>query len=795
MKLSKFLIFCSVIAAFCGVFGFAEDSYAAIVYINSSTGNDTTGDGSSGTPYKTFHKGYTQASADDTLNLTGTFDWTDADETGDTNTSGYTLGKDIIIQGQGANQTFVQAESAYDVADRRVFTISSSASTTIKNLSIRYGKQSGTNGGCLYQFASTNLTLQHVEVYSCHASGITRWGGGIYTAATTTIENSAIHDNLSGSNGGGIANQVGSLYLTNSTVYSNQQTAGIGGGGIYTYGDGTVSYVTNSTITNNTASWGGGINVYVSSTLYLKNSIVAGNISNTNVLHNDFYESLGYYVSGGHNIFGYADYGNSAPTATTGDWSDADDDDTYDLFTIGTTGTINFDSAAANNDNPNYTKNWALLVDSIAIDNATTTVHGIVAIPSADQRTGAYISGGDIGSYEYGATLSPISGAGISSLSPVDDATDVDITDNLTITFDESITTSTGDIVIYEASDDSVFETIDATGALLTTSDSLAFVINPTTNFGYETAYYVTIAETVFDDSSNDSYAGITASTTWSFTTANTPTCSTITNAATYNAYPTCGVATCNSGFILSGGACIAQSAGASTPPSTPSVLKAPVITSEGDILFDVDNVKYIAVSESETFDGVSWEEYKNSYKINDKTLYIKFRSSEGGESDVFKIEPTKQTPSESTPITYEDKLIKYPDSPKVYIVEDGKKRWIQDEETFSRLGFKWSDLVTIDFAIVFEDGNSINVPDIIPISFSRDLRFGMTGADVKALQQYLNNNGFAVAPEGYPGAIGNETEFFGHATQNALIKFQESKGLPTFGYFGPMTRRVIMSS
>lgn len=30
---------------------------AADVYVNYSTGNDTTGDGSSGTPYKTFHKG------------------------------------------------------------------------------------------------------------------------------------------------------------------------------------------------------------------------------------------------------------------------------------------------------------------------------------------------------------------------------------------------------------------------------------------------------------------------------------------------------------------------------------------------------------------------------------------------------------------------------------------------------------------------------------------------------------------------------------------------------------------
>jgi hypothetical protein len=31
-------------------------------------------------PYKTFHKGYTEASSDDIIDLTGTFTWTDAAE-------------------------------------------------------------------------------------------------------------------------------------------------------------------------------------------------------------------------------------------------------------------------------------------------------------------------------------------------------------------------------------------------------------------------------------------------------------------------------------------------------------------------------------------------------------------------------------------------------------------------------------------------------------------------------------------------------------------------------------------
>lgn len=79
------------------------------------------------------------------------------------------------------------------------------------------------------------------------------------------------------------------------------------------------------------------------------------------------------------------------------------------------------------------------------------------------------------------------------------------------------------------------------------------------------------------------------------------------------------------------------------------------------------------------------------------------------------------------------------------------------------------------------------------PASFNRDLKLGSTGADVKALQIYLNAHGFAVAAGG-PGSSGNETTYFGPATQVALIKFQSARGIiPTAGYFGPLTRTAIM--
>ena len=77
--------------------------------------------------------------------------------------------------------------------------------------------------------------------------------------------------------------------------------------------------------------------------------------------------------------------------------------------------------------------------------------------------------------------------------------------------------------------------------------------------------------------------------------------------------------------------------------------------------------------------------------------------------------------------------------------------------------------------------------------NFTRDLKLEYEGEDVRELQKYLNSNGFIVSPKGYAGSVGNETTMFGYATHNALIKFQESVGLPAYGFFGPMTRALIM--
>lgn len=58
-------------------------------------------------------------------------------------------------------------------------------------------------------------------------------------------------------------------------------------------------------------------------------------------------------------------------------------------------------------------------------------------------------------------------------------------------------------------------------------------------------------------------------------------------------------------------------------------------------------------------------------------------------------------------------------------------------------------------------------------VTFTRNLGKGDKGADVKALQKFLNTHGAQITASG-AGSPGNETELFGDLTRVALIRYQE---------------------
>ncbi len=111
----------------------------------------------------------------------------------------------------------------------------------------------------------------------------------------------------------------------------------------------------------------------------------------------------------------------------------------------------------------------------------------------------------------------------IDILSPTDDSTDIAIDTNLVITFSENVTIDTGNINIFDSSDDSVIDTIDVTSPILTGTGTDTITIDLLTELPENTSVYIQIDALAFKDMADNYYAVISDKTTWNFTTLNDP--------------------------------------------------------------------------------------------------------------------------------------------------------------------------------------------------------------------------------------------------------------------------------
>ncbi|BCX48849.1 hypothetical protein HAHE_27570 [Haloferula helveola] len=107
----------------------------------------------------------------------------------------------------------------------------------------------------------------------------------------------------------------------------------------------------------------------------------------------------------------------------------------------------------------------------------------------------------------------------VTGMSPMADATEVTIGSDLTLDFDEDVEVGTGDVTIHLASDDSVITSIDVNSGLVSVTEG-GVVINPPADLANSTTYYVNIPAGAFTDLSGISFAGISDTVTWRFTTA-----------------------------------------------------------------------------------------------------------------------------------------------------------------------------------------------------------------------------------------------------------------------------------
>ncbi len=401
--------------------GLTEVATSKVYYADASASGN--GSGSQSSPYDNFHDAYQNASSGDTLDLSGTFDWS-SQTTNISSPDGYTIGKDLTIRGQGAGKTIVQAggkpahfSGGNATHNRRVFTIKSGNTITIKKLTIRYGN-SGSNGAGIN--SSGTLTLDQVSMAFNSGKNSTVRGGAIYNQGNAlTVKNSTLKDNYAYYAGAILFHNTTSekakpLKITNSTVAKNETK---------TYGAVTVqggpghnAYITKCTIADNNNSFGAtagtGVGFYHDGgkTVYLKNSIISKNKDRGGSLSGKTVDigignNTGSLQDNGGNIYGK--YDPSQFTLASSTWYDqqvsGSPDGTYQKKGNSNTGTLDLSGTLKSNNTNRGTKTLRLTKSgSIAVDNAQTGANqGIVNIPTKDQRGATRKNSTDIGSYEW----------------------------------------------------------------------------------------------------------------------------------------------------------------------------------------------------------------------------------------------------------------------------------------------------------------------------------------------------------------------------------------------------------
>jgi len=152
------------------------------------------------------------------------------------------------------------------------------------------------------------------------------------------------------------------------------------------------------------------------------------------------------------------------------------------------------------------------------LDSSTNYYVQIAAAAFDDSSSNSYAGINDKTSLNF--TTADVNAPTLSSSTPADEATGIAVDTNIVLNFNEAVDAESGNIIIYKSSDDSQVESIPVGDAKVSGSSSTTITINPSTSLNGSTAYYVHVAATAFDDSSSNSYAGISDATTLNFTTA-----------------------------------------------------------------------------------------------------------------------------------------------------------------------------------------------------------------------------------------------------------------------------------
>ena len=146
-----------------------------------------------------------------------------------------------------------------------------------------------------------------------------------------------------------------------------------------------------------------------------------------------------------------------------------------------------------------------------------------IASTAFDDASGNSFAGIDNSSIKLRFTTEDTTNPTLSTSSPTDGATNVNTLSSLVLTFDEAIDAETGGEVYLYKSDDTLVKTYSVTDTdYVNRSSSTTYTVDISAELEVSTSYYIKINASAFDDTSGNSYAGISDATTLNFTTADT---------------------------------------------------------------------------------------------------------------------------------------------------------------------------------------------------------------------------------------------------------------------------------
>ena len=117
-------------------------------------------------------------------------------------------------------------------------------------------------------------------------------------------------------------------------------------------------------------------------------------------------------------------------------------------------------------------------------------------------------------------TTADVTAPTIQSSSPANGATNVNLGQNLTITFDDNMVVGTGNITIVETGVGN-FEQLDVTNGSLVSVSGATVTLNPSGTLKKGTNYHIEIDASALDDDAGNDFVGISSSSTLRFSTVN----------------------------------------------------------------------------------------------------------------------------------------------------------------------------------------------------------------------------------------------------------------------------------